>query len=714
MKASEVLQQYAQGKRDFRGVNLRGLSFRNQDLSGADFSGADIRSTNFQGARLQGTQFVKAKAGLQKSRMILLLVFALLLVALSGFCYTLNAYFIVLIFDTSSSGSMVAGWVSLVVWVTFLIVLWHQGILAAITTVAVLVAIAVALVAVVAVDGVMAGAPTSAAAIAFDIAFTRGGTFAVAMVFVGVGMGAGAIAGAGAGAGGMALAVASTIAGIMAEIVALCCAVTVAASLSGSLAGSLSVAGSIPMAIAGALTVSITVVIAAGVNFYIARRGMKGDEKHSLIRSIAVAFAAIGGTSFQGADLTEANFTGAVLKSTDFRSANLTRTYWKKAKLLDIARPGKSILAQRTVRELLVSGKGYHQNFSKADLRGANLTHADLSYTNLTQADLSQATLQGANLEGANLTEVNAIGTNLTQAKLTAACIEAWNTDSKTQLNQIQCDFIYLLNHQQERRPSSGIFTPGEFTQLFQEVFNTVDLIFKDGVNWKAFVSAFKQVKVENEKTELDIQSIENKGDGVIIVKVNVPPHSDKEKIHASFTQNYQLKLQALEREYKAQLKIKDSQIESYKRESVNLMEVTKLLASRPINNNAVANSESASRHIQGGSGNYSETHVKEQNTYIENQYSQAEQEILTKAADDIQQLLNQLSQTYPINTSTEKMTVAIKAIHEVEKNFSLSERIISALRVGGIQALRQMLEHPAATFVLSAIDDWYKVKNQK
>jgi uncharacterized protein YsxB (DUF464 family) len=233
-------------------------------------------------------------------------------------------------------------------------------------------------------------------------------------------------------------------------------------------------------------------------------------------------------------------------------------------------------------------------------------------------------------------------------------------------------------------------------------------------VNWKAFVSAFKQVKVENEKTELDIQSIENKGDGVIIVKVNVPPHSDKEKIHASFTQNYQLKLQALEREYKAQLKIKDSQIESYKRESVNLMEVTKLLASRPINNNAVANSESASRHIQGGSGNYSETHVKEQNTYIENQYSQAEQEILTKAADDIQQLLNQLSQTYPINTSTEKMTVAIKAIHEVEKNFSLSERIISALRVGGIQALRQMLEHPAATFVLSAIDDWYKVKNQK
>ncbi len=714
MKASEVLQQYSRGERDFRGVNLSGLSFKNQNLSGADFSGADIRSTNFQGATLRGTQFIRVKAGLQDNWMILLLISALLLVALSGFCYTLNAYFIVLIFDTSSSGSMVSGWVSLVVWVTFLIMLWHQGILAAITTVAVLVAIAVSLVAAVAVGGVIAGAPTSAAVIAFDIAFTRGGTFAVATVFVGVGMGAGAIAGAGAGAGGMALAVASTIAGIVAEIVALCCAVTVAASLSGSLAGSLSVAGSTPMAIAGALTVSFTVAIAAGVNLYIARRAMRGDEKHTLIRKIAVAFAAIKGTSFRGADLTESDFTEAILKSTDFRSANLTRTIWKKAHKLDLARPGKSILAQWEVRELLVSGKGYCQDFSKVNLRGANLTNVDLSYANLSQTDLSGATLHQANLEGANLTEANVIGTNLTQARLTAACIEAWNTDSKTQLDEIQCDYIYLLNQQLERRPSSGIFSPGEFTQLFQEVFNTVDLIFKDGVNWKAFVSAFKQVQVENENTELTVQSIENKGDGVIVVKVNVPIDSDKEQIHHSFTQNYQSKLQALESEYKAQLQIKDSLIESYKRESVNLMEVTKLLASRPINNNAVANSESASRHIQGGSGDYSETNVKDQRTYIENQYNEVEQEILTRAADDLQQILNQLSQTYPIHTSTEKMKVAIEAINQVENNLSLSERIVSALRVGGIQALRQMLEHPAATFVLSALDDWYKVKNKK
>ncbi len=38
MKASEVLQLYAEGRQDFRGENLRCLSFEGKDLSGADFS----------------------------------------------------------------------------------------------------------------------------------------------------------------------------------------------------------------------------------------------------------------------------------------------------------------------------------------------------------------------------------------------------------------------------------------------------------------------------------------------------------------------------------------------------------------------------------------------------------------------------------------------------------------------------------------------------
>jgi hypothetical protein len=76
------------------------------------------------------------------------------------------------------------------------------------------------------------------------------------------------------------------------------------------------------------------------------------------------------------------------------------------------------------------------------------------------------------------------VGTNFTNAKMTGACVEAWNIESTTQLNNVDCRFVYLLENpkpgtdDRERRPSSGDFQPGEFTKLFEEVLNTVDLNF--------------------------------------------------------------------------------------------------------------------------------------------------------------------------------------------------------------------------------------------
>ncbi len=678
MKASEVLQQYTQGRRDFQGVNLRGLSFKGQNLSGADFSRADIRSTNFRGATLRRTKFIEAKAGLRERWMIMLLIVALLLAALSGFCSILNGAFI-LIFHTSSLGSMVTGWVGLVIWVVSLIVLLRQGILAAIAT------------------GAVAGAVVGAGAFAIDLAGAGAGAVAGAVD------GAVAVTVVGAGAAAFAVAVAIDVAGAAAFAVAVAGAIAGAGTFAGAFVvdGAFGFAVAVAFVFARAGAVAFAVAGAAafiyiGVSLYTARRAMKGDEKYAFIRNFAIAFGAIGGTCFRGADLTEADFTKAVLKSTDFREANLTRTVWRRTEKLDRARPGKSILAKWNVRELLVSGKGHRQNFSKVDLRGANLSNVDLSYANLTQADLSQATLHQANLEGANLTEINAVGTDLTQATLTAACIEAWNTDSTTQLDEINCDYIYLLNHQQERRPSIGMFAPGEFTKLFQEVFNTVDLIFRDGVNWKAFVSAFQQVQVENENTELAIQSIENKGDGVIVVKVNAALDANKEKIHGDFIQNYELRLRALEEKYKAQLQMKDSQIESYKRESVNMMEVTKLLASRPVNSTKNVEVEmNFQKEVTGVAGKV------EGNQIINPKQS------LADSAVEIQQLLQILEHAYPSNLPAETQAEIEVAVRGIEKDPVLKERVISALKAGSMEALKELLDNPYLNILVATSDGW-------
>jgi hypothetical protein len=48
-------------------------------------------------------------------------------------------------------------------------------------------------------------------------------------------------------------------------------------------------------------------------------------------------------------------------------------------------------------------------------------------------------------------------------------------------------------------------------------------------------------------------------------------------------------------------------------------------------------------------------------------------------------------------------MTVASVAIQRIENNHTLRDRILSALKTGGIQALGQMLNHPFSTFAIAA-----------
>lgn len=97
------------------------------------------------------------------------------------------------------------------------------------------------------------------------------------------------------------------------------------------------IAGAVAGAVAGAgVGAGARARAFATLGVYVGWRGLAGDEKHAWVRSFAIAFAAKGGTSFRGADLTNADFTSATLKSTNFRDAILTRTCWLKPKNLTV------------------------------------------------------------------------------------------------------------------------------------------------------------------------------------------------------------------------------------------------------------------------------------------------------------------------------------------------------------------------------------------
>ncbi|MEQ8959766.1 MAG: hypothetical protein RLP02_17885, partial [Coleofasciculus sp. C2-GNP5-27] len=89
-----------------------------------------------------------------------------------------------------------------------------------------------------------------------------------------------------------------------------------------------------------------------------------------------------------------------------------------------------------------------------------------------------------------------------------------------------------------------------EFTKLFQKTLETVELIFRKGIDWQAFLVAFQALEEEKDNSPVSIQAIETKHRGTVVVHLNVLPEEDKAKIEQSFKQRYKQELQRIEADY--------------------------------------------------------------------------------------------------------------------------------------------------------------------
>ena len=89
-----------------------------------------------------------------------------------------------------------------------------------------------------------------------------------------------------------------------------------------------------------------------------------------------------------------------------------------------------------------------------------------------------------------------------------------------------------------------------------------------------------------------------------------------------------------------------------------------------------------------------------------------SQQQNLAEAARDIQELLEQLEKTYPSETTMDRMKIATEVITHIDNHPTKAQKIFSAIKAGGVAAVEQLLNHPASSFVIAALNDWQKSKS--
>ncbi|MBO1351480.1 MAG: hypothetical protein EBE86_030795 [Hormoscilla sp. GUM202] len=93
------------------------------------------------------------------------------------------------------------------------------------------------------------------------------------------------------------------------------------------------------------------------------------------------------------------------------------------------------------------------------------------------------------------------------------------------------------------------------------------------------------------------------------------------------------------------------------------------------------------------------------------NQHVSESGQNLAEAAAEIQNLLQQLGESYSTETTTGRMQMATETIARIDRDPALAQGILRALCAGGTAALESFLDHPAASFAIGALEDWRNSK---
>ncbi|MEG4503477.1 pentapeptide repeat-containing protein [Microcoleus sp. F6_B4] len=519
-----------------------GQSFNNKNLTGQDFSYADIRGINFSGSILKGANFSHAQAGQQTQWIIGLLVGLLIVIFLAG----LIAGFIglgigSLIFYKGNIEHLLFGIPTFIIF-TFLfgLILWRGLGVVLIASVMVVVLLATL---------IMIRGNANVAVLALFL------TFLIAVALVNSVVGAIAII--------SVLIIARKSAIPLTSIAVLIIAFTIKNLFIRQVAKTVPYHFQIPCY---TVIFSITIIILF-FSIYISWRVLCGDSRYFFIREPALIIASLGGTSFRGADLTDANFNQAILNNTDFKKATLIRVYWFQARQLDQARVEGTYLEIPQVRALLVLNNGKDKSFDDLNLRSLNLRGAELANASFIGADLSETTLENANLSGAKLAKSRLYRTNLSGACLTGSVIQDWAISTDTKFDKVRCEFIYMRLPTEDdldpwRKPDNReeVFKEGDFYDFITPImktlalykqqnvdlrrmattFKTLDLFHHEKIDPSAAAIALKQLAEQHPEARLKIVALEGRGEEKFRLQARVTGETDRSKLSVEYIEKYQ------------------------------------------------------------------------------------------------------------------------------------------------------------------------------
>ncbi|MGB3495601.1 MAG: pentapeptide repeat-containing protein [Elainellaceae cyanobacterium] len=561
-------------------MQLRNCNFLGRDLQYIDVSGADIRGSNFTGANLAGAVFQNVRAGLPKQYVVLHCIVSSLLSLLLGIFAGLSG-----------------------VWISSLLSSDYVQTFTIFPAAAVITALVSALIVTLATRDLSVNLLLTILVVS-SIIFS---VTELSPVFAFTGLGA--------------IASYWLVLGIQSVNLLLADRFIIAIILiTGASATQSAFSLSRMHTEAFAISIALSCI---PVSLYCSQMAARGEYKFRFILQLTLILRTLGSTSFQRANLTDADFSYSCLKNVNLWQAVLTRVRWQDVKLLNQAYTDNVQLKNARVRSLLTSLNGYQKCYDSLNLRGLNLDGADLEKASFKRSDLSDASVQSANLKDANLTETLCIRTNFSHAYFTGACLQEWNINHETNLSFIDCQYIFLLEHpnchgDRDRRPHAPykVFNPGDFELLYCKVTATVQLLLRDEIDATSFQTALQQVKSKHPNTCL--MGVERKGFDTLVT-LGIPEATDKSEIEQVWDDAYNMRLQAVET--KTLLESERRRAEEMK--EITLTTVSKLgsvLSHLTISNTntvvadtkAMINSNDASRHVKighvGGDFNASDT----------------------------------------------------------------------------------------------------------